>query len=269
MQESSVNQCENYLRSQRSVFIEKEMWPSKIPVIDRILQARDEMRIVYNELVGKLAERHWKLALDKILDESVMSAPDVTKEARLQRNELVIVNEQITSVANQLADLLHKRRELKESSGFSDGTCFHIVNLIDKAASQSNSHYRSFLQKTLGTLKGQFDLKYWPTLAEIVQVLANDAEQAEVNARDPILEVAVQGNRHSSQGYFLALIESFKTDLPYQFKLTDKSLAIVGSWALSTDKPFSAEYVKNLRHRHSNRDAMKYDQANFIHEINI
>ena len=149
MQESATYKCENYLRAQRLVFIEKEIWPSKVPVIDWLLLAKDEMCIVYHELVEKLAERHWKLVLDKILDESVMSAPDVTKDARLQRNELVIVNEQITSVANQLADLLHKRRELRESSGFSDGTCFHIVNLIDKAASQSNGHYRSFLQKPL------------------------------------------------------------------------------------------------------------------------
>ena len=47
---------------------------------------------------------------------------------------------------------------------------------------------------------------------------------------------------------------SFKTDLPAKFKLTDKSLAIIGSCALDTDEPFTAEYVKNLRHRHGHFD---------------
>lgn len=92
-----------------------------------------------------------------------------------------------------------------------------------------------------------------------MDVLAVDADAAEVVASDPLTAVATAAPRPSKADYFKALFaavhQNTGTDrgqaLPDGFKLTDATLATLANCALDlpVEEMVDAAYVKRLRQR--------------------
>src|SRR5690606_18510979 len=63
-----------------------------------------------------------------------------------------------------------------------------------------------YIQERLDALHGQFDLKYWPSLSDFLRELASDAEDAVMEATDPLTAAATMTSRPSRTDFIKALL---------------------------------------------------------------
>lgn len=251
--------CEALLTEEKLYNNEHHIWPSQNAVVDRLLARGIELQEAYEELCGKLNSypQALKLFFELVLSTAVQCSPKKVQKARSARNALVIVNQQIEKKAAELAALLKQRSELNNTSGFCSSTHYHVCDVLE-AAAQQNQLFQSFVQEKLGSLSCQFDLKYWPSLSDFLDVLASDAEKAVIEATDPLTYAATESTRPSKADFFRALFAAIEENsaecfgqLPKGFKLTDRTLASLGNCALGLgpDDLVDEAYMKRLRQR--------------------
>ncbi len=145
--------CESCLKGIRAQYVESDIWPSVVNVIDRLLSRPLELVDVYAELHRQLPDAQ---ALDMLFDAVLMTAAfynqDKINEARDARDQLKKTNADIARVAHQLVGLLHRRDDLCNTSAFYTGERHSIVDLIEEA-SESNPLFKAHLQERLETLQ--------------------------------------------------------------------------------------------------------------------
>lgn len=258
MMNSSTYTCEKILKEGINYNLAHKILPSEIAIAHRLLSCGTELQDAYNELYSKLGSHPFalKIFLQLLLSTAAFWNPDKIQNSRTARNDLVTINQKIAIKAAELAKLLEKRDNLHNTSAFSDNTHYHICDVIE-AASQQNFHYQTYLKETLDALHHQFDLKYWPSLSECVQVLASDAAKADTTAIDPVTAAATAAARSSKADFFRALFSSIeenrneKYGLPLEFKLSDRTTATLGNCVLDlgSEELVDDVYIKNLRHR--------------------
>lgn len=254
--------CEAILIEGKRYNIEHGILPSENAVADRLLARGVELRDAYGELYEKLHPRPpaLKVFLDLLLSTAAFWSPEKIAQARVARDELASVNRQIARKAEELAQLLERRTDLNNTSGFSSETHYHVCDVIE-AASDNNYLFNSWVKDRLDALRGQFDLKYWPSLDQFLRELAADAENAGMEATDPLTAAATVASRPSRADFFKALFASIEENsarnyglLPRGFKLTDGTLASLANCALDLgpDELVDSTYVKRLRQRERN-----------------
>lgn len=254
--------CENLLIEGTRYNNEHRILPSENAVADRLLTRGVELNEAYEELHGKLHAHPPALQVffGLVLSTAAFWNPEKIQEARAGRGDLANVNRQIAKKAAELAVLLEQRSDLHDTSGFSSDTHYHVCRVIE-AASQQNYLFKSYVQERLCALLGQFDLKYWPSLGEFLQELASDAENAVMEATDPLTAAATAATRPSRADFFKALFASIEENsaenygqLPRGFKLTDRTLASLANCALDLDPNDLVDdaYMKRLRQRERN-----------------
>jgi hypothetical protein len=243
--------------------IEHDILPSENAVVGRLLARGTELKEAYEELHDKL-HRHppsLKVFLDLLLSTAAFWSPEKTAESRNARDELANVNQQIVRKATELAELLERRTDLHNTAAFSSDTHYHVCDVIE-AASEPNYLFQSYVKDRLDALRGQFDLKYWPSLSQFLQALASDAQSASMEATDPLTAAATVATRPSRADFFKALFAAIKENsadnygqLPKGFKLTDGTLASLANCAfgLGPDNLADDAYVKRLRQRERDR----------------
>jgi hypothetical protein len=255
--------CEGILRAARSDRIEKAILPSEVKIIDRLLERGLELNDAYAELYSKLHDYPPALNLffDLLQSTAAFWSPQANLEARKGRSRLIEVNREIEDKAAALASLLTERTMLKNHSGFSCDTHYHPVDVLH-AAAERNYSYQSWIKEKLEALTGQFDLKYWPSLSEFVQAIADDAARALPTPHDSVTRAGTEGSRSSLsdsfKAFFAALEESSVRKygfIPSNFELTDRSVAILMSCALGLgpDDAVDSAYVKRMRQRQRER----------------
>jgi len=254
--------CEDILLEGKQYNIEHHILPSENAVADRLLARGIELKDAYDELHGKLHARPPALQvfLGLVLSTAAFWNPQKMQEARTARSDLSNVNRQIARKAAELATLLEQRTDLHNTSGFSTETHYHAIEVIE-SASRGNYLFQSYVQEKLDALRGQFDLKYWPSLSDFMRELASDAEKADTEATDPLTAAATSAARPSKADFFKALFASVEENsaenygqLPRGFKLTGRTLASLANCALDLgpDELVDEAYVKRLRQRERN-----------------
>lgn len=247
------------LRSLRESRVNDRILPSEVAIIDRLLYRRLELVDAYEELFQKLNIHPQALHVffDQLLSVAAFWNPEANLEARRDRSRLSEVNSLIGAKAAELAELVDERTELKNQSGFSCDTYYHPIDLIHAAAKQNYS-YEHWVKDQLQQITGQFDLKYWPSIGEVLRALAEDATQAKPRPHDAVTEAGTEGNRaalaDTFRAFFVALDEAGARNfgfLPRGFDLTDRSVASLLSCALGLDEVQTVDsaYVKRLRQR--------------------
>lgn len=254
--------CEELLIEGKRYNNEHHILPSENAIADRLLARGIELTAAYEELHYKLLAHPPALQvfLGLVLSTAAFWNPEKAQEARAARSELANVNQQIAKKASELSALLEQRSGLHDTSGFSSDTHYHVVSVIE-TASQHNYLFQSYVQEELIALRGQFDLKYWPSLGEFVQELASDAENAVMEATNPLTAAATAAARPSKADFFKALFASIEENraanygqLPRGFKLTDRTLASLANCALDLgpDDLVDDAYMKRFRQRERN-----------------
>ncbi|MDB0544141.1 hypothetical protein LBW62_23095 [Ralstonia solanacearum] len=256
---SSKQICENLLVEGQRYNVEHSILPSENAVADRLLARGVELTEAYEELHRKLHGHPHALQtfLGIVLSTAAFWGPEKISEARAARDELAKVNQEVAKKAVELADLLQQRSDLHDISGFSSNTHYNVCEAIESAA-RGNYLFESYVQGPLEALRTRFDLKYWPTLSDVLRELASDAEAAITEATNPLTAAATVASRASLADFFKALFASIEENrvgsyghLPKDFKATDSTLAILANCALdlSTDESVDGPYVKRLRQR--------------------
>lgn len=259
MNKTARSICEDILRENIRCNTENEVLPSESAVAERLLGRGEELAEAYDEIYSKLCRRTYALHqfMGMLLSAQALWNPEKIAKAREDRDVLKEVNAKIEKQARVLADLLQRRTELNNTSGFSSETLYHIVDVIDRA-NEGNGHYATFLRKPLQGLCGQYDLKYWPELFRCLHVIADDAANAIVEATDPMTDAATASRRPSTSDsvmLFLAYIDecrgNYDGGLPRDFHLSDKNMATVMNILLDLprDKILTAEYIKGRRQK--------------------
>ncbi len=263
-----VAACENVLLAVRARYVDASVWPSLVNVIDRLLARRLELVDAYGELRQALPD--WR-ALDMLFDAVLVAAafhsPEKINEGRDARADIKATNAAISNLGRQLAEQLRRRSELCNTTAFSTSAHHHVVDVIEEA-SASNPLFKMYLREDLDALRYRFDLKYWPSLANCVEVVAEDAQRASVCAVDSLTTAATAGpHRGRVADYFKALFTAIRERstkrghlLPDGYLPSDRTLASLGSCALDLlpDELVDAQQVKSIRQRLRGREA---DQA--------
>lgn len=261
---TALEACEAIIHSERSYRIERSIAVSEVKVFDRLLRRRLELGDAYEEVFSKLNDRHQalKVFFEQLASTAAFWNPQANTKARKDKGTLVEVNRLIEASASELAKLLAKRTQLCNDSGFSCGTHYHPIDVLH-AAAQSNSEYRYSVQEPLEALTARFDLRYWPSLPEFAQAIAEDAAKADPQATHTWTEAGT-GSRAALVGtfntWFVALEDSSRRRfgfLPNDFELTDRSAASLMSCALDLepDDVVDSTYVKGLRQRQRGKRA--------------
>ena len=248
---------ESILVEKRQYNIDRKILKSENDVIDRLLNRSVEMRPVHDELVGKLHKHQQENFWDAILGVASFWNPESSKKLRDDRRALLNLNREIEKHAHKLADCIRKREEISEISGISSYEDYHVVHWIDRAA-ENNYMFQSYVQKDLHILRSRFDLKYWPNTHEVVEAIASLAKESDVYITDDWTEELLSSPKCSMTDFLrVALraiddrkkIEPYPYRLPYDFRMTDNSLATIINCTLDLepDGMVSTEYVKSAR----------------------
>ncbi|WP_043879230.1 hypothetical protein [Azorhizobium caulinodans] len=255
--------CERLLQKGKAYNIEHNILPSVNAVADRLLARGTELTDAYVELHEKLGSHPSALEvfLDQLLSTAAFWNRERTREARSDRERLQIINAEIAKISASLYSLIEERNDLHNRSSFRSDTYYHPLDLIEKAAAK-NYLYHCHIRDSLATLRGRYDLKYWPSIGDCLLVLSRDAATSKVSASDPLTEAATQGKRGSLADFFKTLFVTIEQNkrrnagfLPDDFRLTDASLASLVTCALDLDpdEVVDSAYVKRLRQRERER----------------
>ena len=251
--------CEAILIEEKRYNAERNILPSENAVVDRLLARSIELTEVYRELHDKLNAHPQALRtfLRLLLSAAAFWNPEKMSEARGARDELVKVNQRIAAKAAELAGLLQQRNNLHNTSGFRSGTHYHVCDVIE-AAAKANYRFRSYVQEPLERLRGEFDLKYWPSLSDFLHALASDAQNADAEATDPLTAAGTEASRPSRTDFIKALFVAIEDDssgtfgfLPMGLKVSDNSVASLTNCALGLDVEdiVDGQYIKRFRQR--------------------
>jgi len=249
--------CEQYLLREKKHRIDQRILISEIAVIDRLLDRSIDLDSLYCEISNNYRPDQWECFLDVAVNVAAFWNPEEARAFREKRKRLEYVNSSISTLASQLSELLDERCQLHDESGFYADTHYDVIDVIDKAA-EENYLYRSYVQDDLKRLGCQFDLKYWPSLADFVSELAQDAEQAEVVAGDSWTDAATMSSRTSKYDFlralFVAIRENsslYRGSLPANFKIRDDGWATLVNCLLNldVDELVDAQYIKRFRQK--------------------
>jgi hypothetical protein len=248
---------EKILEEHVSYNTENGILPSETTVCRSLLSRYAELIEAYDELWTKANQSEFQLRvfIDGLLGTAAFWNPAKMAEARRMRAKLEDVNQKISGMAMELAELFEKRAKLHDHSGFVSETHYHVLDVLSEAA-RNNPHFTSFVQEPLEALHSQFDLKYWPSISEFVSVLGTDAARATVHAHHSVTAAGTASSRPSRADFFRALFQFIDENrdgrhLPTEFRLSDATYASLANCALDLgpDGLASAEYVKRLRQR--------------------
>ncbi|MCC5074128.1 hypothetical protein JH308_07655 [Xanthomonas campestris pv. campestris] len=252
--------CEDHLREQITNNEEAGICASETKAAQRLLSRSAELKPIYKEIEKSLGLRglEWKVFLDCcVLATGAYWTPSKNLEDRSSRRRLEQVNTKIAALSFRLADLLDERDSISNTSPFSSNTLYHPIDVMERA-DQNNFLYRSHLKPELENLTSRFDLKYWPSLADMVRAIGRDAENAEVATNDA-RTAAMSESKHPSKADFVRALHEGVADnqhsgmggLPRSFRLSDSAAATLANVLLElpADEMVDAKYAKNIRGR--------------------
>ena len=231
------------------------IWPSTWPVFNRLIRRHDEMAAVYREIASSSFTRQqfWVL-LEQIIHAGSFGTDERFAQLRADHQELTKLNDSISTMSMQLADMLERRAELCENGHLQCDRMRKLIEFIDDAG-EGNGYYQFHLKSELQRLNS-FELKYWPDITGIIRSLG--MEEVEVTFADEATEAIINAHRPSMTDFFRKLFDNIneqKTDysysLPRTFKLSDATLATIFNITrdLPPDELIDAAYVKRTRHR--------------------
>lgn len=248
-----VSICENELKRLKERWVEGKIYQSLVCFIDGLLTRRHELDVVYKELAQKLNDKQIGHFFECYLISVNIYNPESMKKAREDKKEFSRINKEIANLSTKLGSLLDERSQLKNNSHFS---CDYIVRVSDLIVHSANGNGNfSMIKKDITLLGNQYCYsKYWPSISDLVRTLGVDAENLSALPTSDPVEVVTQFERPSSRDFlraFLEEIEEIKQEpvknMPNDFSLTDKSLAVLVTFGLDLDEPYSECSVKEMR----------------------
>ena len=181
------------MKSYRDDLREKTLYEPSWSVLERLISRDTEMNPVWHDIArhALTGEQCWNL-LAQIFLAGVYGTAEHHRRLKADHSRLAFLNEGIATKAAELGRMLTEREDILNRNAFYIEHTAHIVDLID-AASGQNGHYSSFLREKLDGLRSQFDGKYWPSLQQLLEVVAKENPVAEFMDRSDEAVVHARG----------------------------------------------------------------------------
>lgn len=257
--DDAVLACEKTIKIHHAENLASKIWPSAEIIAKHLLERREEMHEVYQEIYSKLSGDTGMLYrfFDLVLTTTVVWSPQAIEAERQAYARLTALNSEIHSLASALSKALDERDEIHNSSGFYSDTHYHVSKVID-VAGDTNCLFTMYLRQPLKNLRAQYSLKYWPSMAEFIEVIGLDAATSAVAPTDAITSAATSSPKRSladvARAFLAAFDEASDTTrgwLPSNFKISDKSVSAIINCTLDLDpdRCIDAGYIKAVRQR--------------------
>jgi hypothetical protein len=243
------------------------IWMTYWPVMERLIARAEELTIVFDEIVEKFGysdrdegyppnNSYVWLILEHIWVSSDYCKADVVN-ARADLQELKKLQKEIVEQSSKLADSLRKQNEFYESSGFHRQDYQSVTDMID-LASESNGLHKSHLSPKLKALSTQYDLKYWPSRAGVIQAIADYEKKQPLPKHEQLPDTVIKGRASDIKDFVLAFDRKFDdmNGLPSGFKFTNKAMAEIINVVLDLqpDKLVTPDAIKTVRGRYNLAD---------------
>ncbi len=263
-QQCATQVCEDFLRAEIAYNYEHNLLRSESEIANRLLERGAEMKDCYEESFERLRadQSQVRILMGAILSVGAFWNPKALAKDRIDRDRLIELNEEISCLASDLAARLEERDKIQNSSSFHGDTHYHVLEVIEDSA-QSHGLFNSWVKDKLKSLRGQFDLKYWPPISDFMWALASDAAVAIIDTSDRITAAGTQSSRNSKADFVRALyagLEEYRDDdcphsLPAEFSLTDAAMASITNCVLGLgpDELVDGLYIKGIRQRDRTR----------------
>ncbi|KRW58408.1 hypothetical protein AO724_04710 [Aeromonas allosaccharophila] len=252
--------CERILRKEIEYNEKHNIYPSINATVRVLLRQSQTMAPVYEELCELLTlERYVASFLDALISTFTFWDESDMRKAREDRSRLIHVNEDISDLASRLTDLLREREEICNRAGFGCERETGLAALLDRAG-EHNPLYTMYPQDEFLSLARKYEYKYWPSIEDLLEELACDAEQSEVYAHDAETEAGTSSRKPSQYDVlraFQAKLDDYALggSLPSNLRLSDSAMATILNCIteLDADSLITAEYIKSFRQKERER----------------
>lgn len=157
----------------------------------------------------------WQVALVALLDTAATASPARTKAARAEMQQAHELTREIQTLARDLARKLRARAALCDRHDLTRPLDFHPLDLIRAAAWIADAHaaqpsdvaglYRAHLARPLAALDEAFDLRHWPSTADLLDALAELQDDEAGAPMNEGLEAATTAREASIRDFWRAL----------------------------------------------------------------
>ncbi|EOG5420754.1 hypothetical protein ACLE0S_002547 [Cronobacter malonaticus] len=248
------------LKDYRDELHKARLWEPHWPLLDRLITREVEMRLVWEEIARYvLTAEQCRTLLEQLFFAGACGTADEQKRLKEDYENLIRLNAVIAARAAELASMLNERDAILNRNTFESNYMTEIVSLID-SSSVRNGYYCTHLREPLEALRTRYDGKYWPSLQQLLEVVAREnpataftdrSDDAIIRARGGGLSVFLRALFHRIHDIRLKETEWQYRNiyLPANVRMTDGSLATLASVSLDLDEPATVESVKMQRHR--------------------
>lgn len=214
-------------------------------ILRRLKENADTMAPVYSEIESKITDRSTprgngglgrRAVLTAIVDAAIVY--EEKRKIKKDRKDLEEAQEDIAKLAGNLIKLLDKHTKIKEESYLTSAANTCPLYLFERAGLQTGTEERQFLFKghikpLLEKIDGGLRMgKYTPRIQDVLTALKYEMESPITGCRSEV--DAISDSRKTSYADFVRGLEDcimqdrdFCYNLPYDFKLTNDSLAAI------------------------------------------
>ncbi|RZQ97110.1 hypothetical protein [Vibrio vulnificus] len=256
--------CKAFIQRELVSCQESKIWMSYWPVMGRMIERADELRLAFGELISRFGysdkfegfppqNSYIWLSLEHIWMSTDFCKEEVIQTRREQK-ELLSLQEEIVHLASKLAATIRRQNELYETSGFIRNEYQSLVDAVE-FASNDNYLYGSHLSGKIRALAGQYDLKYWPSRADVIEAIADFEDDQPKPLHSEIPQSVLDGRASDIKDFVLAFDNKFDdlNGLPDGFRFSNNAMADIINVVLelSPDKLATGDAVRIVRNRHS------------------
>ncbi len=177
----------------------------------------------------------WQLVINTIVDAAAGWSLENLKNTRQAIRDVTDLTGDIQKKADELAKLLRQRDRICEEYRITkEPLDFHPLELF-KSATKLTDNSRTYylfmgrVDERLRQLRGQFDLKYWPLTADVVEAIAR-AQDGSTFQADPLSEVAFESRQASIRDFMRVLdqaLSELSTYCSIEISFTNKNYASI------------------------------------------
>ncbi|WP_240464850.1 hypothetical protein [Paraferrimonas sp. SM1919] len=245
----------------------KKIWMDRWPLMLRMIDQASNLEKVFNELINKFGYAD-KLAILSESDrpnaeavwltlEHIWMSEDFAKEeliqARAERRELLTLQKGISELSCRLAGMLRRQTELYELSGFRRHDYQTAVDSLVQGAVH-NPLFKVYVKDKLESLAHQYELKYWPSRADVVEAIGEFEELLPIPQHVEVPDAVLDGRASDHKDFVLAFDAQFSkpNQLPTGFRFSNQAMADIINVVLDLpeDKLILGDTIRKIRYRY-------------------
>jgi len=257
--------CKAYIERELTSYKDDEILMSYWPVMNRLIKRAEQLTTAFDELVNvfgyadkpcaTIEDSYLTMMMEHIWFSADYKRSDI-EDIRANYSELNALKEKITTLSSGLASALRQQAELYETSGFQREDYQSLIDTIHLAGAD-NGLYNLYLAKSLKKLTLQFDLKYWPDRAEVVEAIGAFEQQQNAPTHHEIPDSVLHGRASDYKGFIVAFDEKLGRHYGAlsTFRFSHQALADIMNVVLDLpeDQVVEADTIKVTRNRHAKR----------------